>query len=223
MNAVRGSGIVTAAFLACVLWAGKAVFAPAPHLFALGRAASPPLQALVAQAQPNAQKSQTPHPNQKKSAQNRNLGDWLREHKDLPLEQQEKLLESDPHFRQLAPDRQAALKDRLRKFNSLPPQQRERALQRMQIMAKLTPDQRKQIREANQQLETLPPQRRVMVHASLRKLRQMPPAQREQELQSPEFRNTFSDQEQNIIRQLASIEVPSEAEQQPSPGLQQPK
>lgn len=222
MNAVKGSGIITAAFLACVLWAGKAVLAPAPHLFALvphlTTSSSP---AFVAQGNP--QKSQSPHPNQKKGAQNRNLGDWLRDHKDLPLDQQEKLLESDPHFKQLAPDRQAALKDRLRKFNSLPPQQRERALQRMQIMSKLTPDQRKQIREANQQLETLPPQRRVMVHASLRKLRQMPPAQRQQELQSPEFRSTFTDQEQNIIRQLASIEVPSEAGQQPSPGLQQPR
>ncbi len=49
------------------------------------------------------------------------MGDWLQAHKDLPLDQQLKLLESEPGFKKLPADRQAALRERLKKFNSLPP------------------------------------------------------------------------------------------------------
>jgi Protein of unknown function (DUF3106) len=137
----------------------------------------------------------------------RKMGDWLREHRNLPVDQQEKLLESDPNFKRLPKNRQDTLKERLRKFASLPPQQQDRALQRMQFMASLSPEQRKEIRDANQQLQSLPPERRVMVHAAVRHLRQMDPQQRQQVLGSDRFRTTFSPQEQNILKQLASIEV----------------
>ena len=138
------------------------------------------------------------------------LGDWLRAHKDLPPDQQEKALENDPYFKRLAPQRQAELKERLRKFNSLPPEQRERALQRMEYWDKLNPDQRQQVRSANQQLQTLPADRRVMVHRALRHLRQMTPQERQQEFQSAKFQSTFSDQEQTILKNLAEINPPGE-------------
>jgi len=134
------------------------------------------------------------------------IGDWLRAHKDMPLDQQEKLLESDPMYKKLSPERQTELKERLRKFNGLPPEQRERALKRMEFMQSLSPEQRKQLREANQQLQNLPQERRVAVHKALRHLHQMSPQERQQTLQSDTFRSTFSEQEQNILKQLAAIE-----------------
>src|ERR1041385_353613 len=76
------------------------------------------------------------------------MGDWLQEHKDLPLDQQLKLLENDPKFKKLSPDRQNALRDRLKKFNGLPPARREEALKRMDFLSKLTPQQRQQLRDA---------------------------------------------------------------------------
>jgi Protein of unknown function (DUF3106) len=133
------------------------------------------------------------------------LGDWLRQHKNLTPEQQEKALENDPAFKRLSPERQAQYRERLRKFNSLPPQQREHALQQMAIWEKLTPDQRKQVREAHQQLQSLPDTRRAMVHRTLRDLRKMSPQERQQVLQSEKFRNTFSGQEQAILRNLSDI------------------
>ena len=148
---------------------------------------------------------------------NGKMGDWLRSHQSLPPDQQEKLLESDPNFKKLPPDRQARFKERLRRFNSLPPEQRERVLARMQFMASLTQEQRKEIRDANQKLEALPPERRVMVHAALRHLREMDPQQRQQALQSERFRSTFSQPEQEIVKQLVSI-----SPQRPS-AAQQPK
>ena len=81
------------------------------------------------------------------------MGDWLQAHKDLPLDQQLKLLENEPGFKKLPADRQAALRERLKKFNSLPPDKRDQALQRMEFLSKLTPQQRQQLRIANEAIE----------------------------------------------------------------------
>jgi hypothetical protein len=156
-----------------------------------------------------------PQKNPSRAAQKggqRKMGDWLQEHKDLPLDQQLKLLENDPKFKKLSPDRQNALRDRLKKFNSLPPAKREEALKRMEFLSKLTPQQRQQLRDASQQLQGLPPERRVAVHKAVRHLRQMPPNQRKEVLASDRFKSTFSDQEQKLIGQLAELNVPEDGQ-----------
>lgn len=147
-----------------------------------------------------------PHPQQKNGGQKApKLGDWLQAHKDLPPDQQEKLLENDPSFKKLSPQRQAELKERLRKFSNLPPKQREAAIRRMQYWDRLSQEQHKQIREANQQIQALPEPRRVEVHRELRKLVQMSPEQRQQTFDSEGFKSSFSDQEQIILKNLAAI------------------
>lgn len=140
-----------------------------------------------------------------KGGQPNRMGQWLQNHKDLPPDQQEKLLESDPNFKKLSPERQQELKERLRKFNSLPPEQRERALNRMQYMASLSPAQRQQIRDAGKELQGLPQDRQVMVHKALRHLRQMDLQERQQVMDSDRFKSTFSEQERGIITKLADI------------------
>jgi hypothetical protein len=167
------------------------------------------------QATPQKSPNGTGHPAQKGG---RKMGDWLQAHKDLPLDQQIKILESQPSFKKLPPDHQAALRERLKKFNSLPPDKREQALQRMEFLSKLTSQQRQELRSANEQLKGLPPDRQVAVHTALRHLRQMPPAERQQVIQSDRFRSTFSDQEQKLISQLAELNP-----QQGGSGAAQPK
>lgn len=150
-----------------------------------------------------------PHPQiaQKNAAQNsiNKLGGWLNAHKDLPLDQQEKVLQGDPSFKRLAPQRQAELLARLRWFNGLTPDQKVKALHNMQYWENLTQDQRKQIREAHQHMETLPAERKVMVRKELRNLRRMPSDKRQEEFASDQFRSMFSDQEQVILKNLAEI------------------
>lgn len=145
------------------------------------------------------------------------MGDWLRAHKDLPLDQQLKLLESERGFKKLPADRQAALRERLKKFNSLTPAQRDQAVKRMEFLAKLTPQQRQQLRSANEQLKGLPRERQVAVHKALRHLRQMPLSERQQVIQSDSFRSTFSDQEQKLISQLAEMSAGGSTVQSPQP------
>jgi hypothetical protein len=147
----------------------------------------------------------------------RKMGDWLQAHKDLPPDQQLKLLENEPGFKKLPAERQAALRERLQKFNSLPPDKRNQALQRMEFLATLTPLQRQQLRSANEQLKGLPPDRQVAVHTALRHLRQMPPADRQQVIRSDRFRSTFSDQEQKLISQLADMSPADGSAQNPQP------
>ncbi|HEY3769026.1 MAG TPA: DUF3106 domain-containing protein [Candidatus Angelobacter sp.] len=135
------------------------------------------------------------------------MGEWLEAHKNLPPDQQLRLLENEPAFRRLPPARQAVLRERLRKFNSLPPEKQNQALQRMEFLARLSPDQRKQLRDASQQLQTLPPDRQVAVHKAVRHLRQMSPEERQQVIQSDRFRSTFSAPEQKLISQLAEMNL----------------
>ena len=194
MTWAKGAGILCLCAVLCLVVAGQ----------------SPGPQSPAQNGQP---KSANPQP---KGANHKNgapkpvyqMGDWLRAHQNLPPDQQEKLLESDPSFKRLPAQRQAELKERLRKFNSLTPAQRELALNRLQWMAKLTPQQRQDIRDANKTLETLPQDRRVMVHKALRHLRQMDPQERQQEFESDRFKSTFSEQEQGVLAKLAAINPP---------------
>jgi Protein of unknown function (DUF3106) len=171
------------------------------------------LQAAAGPAQKNPpQKNQTPQA-QKSGNHNgqrpvRKTGQWLESHKNLPPDQQLKALENDPEFQKLPPDRQAALRERLRKFNTLPPEQRDHSLQRLDFWTSLTHDQREQVRDANQKMQALPQDRRVAVHTALRHLRQMGPEQRQQVFASDRFRNSFSAQEQEILKQLSAINPP---------------
>jgi hypothetical protein len=185
VSAILMSGLMT-------LNVPSRVSTPRPHTSPL----------LLVQGAPQKNPNAANHAGQKGG---RKMGDWLQAHKDLPLDQQIKLLESEPGFKKLSTDRQAALRDRLKTFNSLPPEKRAQALQRMEFLAKLTPQQRQELRSANEQLKGLPPDRQVAVHKALRHLRQMPPAERQQVIQSDRFRSTFSDQEQKLISQLAEL------------------
>ncbi|MFI5104098.1 MAG: DUF3106 domain-containing protein, partial [Terriglobales bacterium] len=139
---MRGSkifGAVALAWLAAVAVTADAQRSPSP-------------QHLLPQAQGNPQKNSGPA-KKKAAPPEHHMGDWLEAHKNLPPDQQERALESDPGFKNLPPGQQAKLRDQLRRFNSLPPAQRERALLRMKFLASLTPQQRQQIRLSQQQLQ----------------------------------------------------------------------
>ena len=173
------------------------------------------LLSLTAAAQGGAQ-ARAPHAPQTQAPRNHppgqgyRAGTWIRAHRNLTPDQQEKALENDPGFKKLPPERQAELKNNLRRFNNLPPQQRERALRRWEFLESLTPTQREQLRQANQELKALPEGRELMVHKALRALRQMTPEGREEAYKSDRFRNTFTGQEQDILKRLAAISPPEE-------------
>ena len=97
------------------------------------------------------------------------------------------------------------LLQRLRHFSSLPPDQQQRMLKRMEIWEHLTPEQKRQARQVHGEMQGLPPERRRMVTAAMRDLAYMPFEQRQRIIDSDRFRNMFSPQEREIMREAASL------------------
>jgi hypothetical protein len=142
---------------------------------------------------------------------------WMANHSNLPLAEQQRQLEQLPGFHELPPQTQQRFRDQLGRLNNMNPQQRSRMLDRNEALERLTPQQREQYRDAVQRLTALPiPRRRVMARAIL-DLREMPPAQREQTIDSPAFAAQFSPDERSTVRTLLTAEpyppthAPSEA------------
>ncbi len=152
----------------------------------------------------------------------RHGGDWLRKMHNLPPEEQERALQNDPEFQRLPAEAQARLRERLRKFNSLPPEQRERILNNWERVERLTPEQQAGLRRLHGRMREMPEARRRMMFRALRHLRDMPSDERQRVLASERFRNTFSDEERDLLRGMAEIGPPPEAPPPDSPQKDEP-
>jgi DNA-directed RNA polymerase subunit F len=129
-------------------------------------------------------------------------GKWLREHANLPPQEQEKALEKDPDYQNLPAQRQEQLKEHLRRFNNLPPEQRERMINRMEKIEQLPPDKRQLLQQSMSQLAFLPQDRRQMVRKAYRNLREMSPEERDRVMNSDQFKNTLNENERSILSGL---------------------
>jgi hypothetical protein len=141
-------------------------------------------------------------------------GDWLRRYKDVPPEEQERALQSDPAFRSLPPERQQRLLQRLQHFSNLPPQQQLRMLNRMDTWEHLTPEQKQEARAIRSELGQLAPDRSRMVKTAIRHLAAMPPSQREEVVNSDRFKGMFSDQERDIMRRAIRLPLAPAGEEE---------
>jgi hypothetical protein len=137
--------------------------------------------------------------------QGHHAGEWLRKYKDVPPQQQEKVLENDPEFRRLSPERQQMLRERLQRFNNLPPQQQQRILSRMETWEHLTPEQKQQARQIAGRFQALPPSRRAMLRNAINELREVPPGQREQMIDSERFKSQFTPEERGILHSVDQL------------------
>jgi hypothetical protein len=127
------------------------------------------------------------------------LGDWLRMNRGKPLDQQKKLLESDPDFKKLPPERQEELKQRLQKFNNLQPAKQDLILQRLDKLNRMTPQQRAMARALVDRMRLLSQERRVAVRQFFHALTLMTPDQRQKALTSDDFNTKFNPEERDII------------------------
>jgi len=132
-------------------------------------------------------------------------GDWLRKNGDLPLQQQEQQLRQDPRFRNLSPDQQQKLINRLHDFDNLTPSDKAKVLNRMEMFEHLTPAQQQAAQGMFRRLKALPEDRQDRVKQAYRQLSELPPDQRNQFLNSPEYRNNFSDEERDLLRGMTDL------------------
>jgi hypothetical protein len=127
-------------------------------------------------------------------------------HRDLPVPQQQKALESEPGFRELPAQTQQRMRDRLTQLNNMRPAQRDRIIERNEVLEHLSAPQSQQVRGALLQLGSLPEDRRRAVSRAFRDLRAMPEPERQQYLNSPAFRAQYNDQERDTLGNLMSVE-----------------
>ena len=135
-------------------------------------------------------------------------GDWLRKYMAEPPSQQEQQLRHDPNFQRLPPERQSQLVNRLRSFNSQPPEQKARILNRMETFEHMTPQQQQMARNLYGRYRNLPEDQKNKVSQAYRRLRGMPPSARNELLNSPEFRNHFTDDQRDLLRGMTDLNVP---------------
>ena len=124
-----------------------------------------------------------------------------------------RLYQMSPEERERAleklPDpRREAIRKQLEYFDSLPKEQQQVMLGRTERFAALPPEKRRAFMQQMQALNQLPQERRQLVGGALRRLQSMSDLERANVLNSQQFRNRFSPQEQKIIADLSEVLLP---------------
>jgi hypothetical protein len=84
----------------------------------------------------------------------------------------------------------------------------------METWEHLTPEQKQEARQVFAEMRQLPQDRREKVKDALRDLSSKPASERDQRIDSPQYKNTFSDEERGILRRAARLPLnPPQAEE----------
>lgn len=134
------------------------------------------------------------------------LGSWLNQHSNLPVQTQQKLLQSDPSFKRLPSTDQQRVLNQLQQVDKLPDQERQRRLARAETLERMTPQERTQLNQSSRDLSALPADRQTLVKRAFRDLRAVPLDQRQTVLNSERYRGQFSPQERGILTNLLRAE-----------------
>jgi len=134
------------------------------------------------------------------------LQSWLEQHRNLPLQDQERLLRNDPAFNRQSAGEQQREMQQLHSVDQMPEQQRERRLARNEMLERLNPQERMNLNQASRSFATLPPDRRQMVKRAFQDLRSVPLDQRQTVLNSARYQGQFSPQERDILSNFLRVE-----------------
>jgi len=155
------------------------------------------------------QKAQRHKPAPPKEDTHRHGAEFMKRLRELPPDEQERILANDERFRRLPPERQQQIRENLRRWNALGPEQKQMMRERQEIVESLSPAQRQQVREVFPQYRRLPPERRQAVMQAFRHLRGLPAGERQRYLASPEVEQRLSPQERNVLEGMNQLLPPS--------------
>jgi hypothetical protein len=134
------------------------------------------------------------------------LPQWMAQHQNLPVGQQERLLRQEPGFNRLSPADQQRQIQELHRLDQMPEAQRDRRLARAENFERLSPMEQTQVRQSFRQLDALPADRHEMVRHAFRDLRGVPINQRDTVINSARYGAAFSPQERAILSNLLRVE-----------------
>jgi hypothetical protein len=134
------------------------------------------------------------------------LGDWLNQHRNLPVQEQERILRNDPSFRRLNPADQQRLAQQLHQVNQLSEEQRQRRLARAEALEHMSPQDRMAVNLAGRRWAALPAERQALMKTAFRDLRAVPLDQRQTVLNSARYQGVFSPNERGILTDMLRAE-----------------
>ncbi len=134
------------------------------------------------------------------------LGDWLNQHRNLPVQEQERMLRNDPSFHRLTPADQQRVVRQLHQVSQLTEEQRQRRLARAEIIERLSPQEQMRINLSARRWVELPPQRQAIMKSAFRDLRTLPQDQRQTVLNSSRYQGLFSPEERGILADMLRVE-----------------
>ncbi|WP_420238724.1 DUF3106 domain-containing protein [Telmatobacter bradus] len=134
------------------------------------------------------------------------LGAWLNQHGNLPPQERERMLRSDPSFNRLPASEQQRLVEQLRQVGQMNEQQRQRRLARSEALEHLSPQERMSLYRSNQMFSALPSDRQVLIKRAFQDLRSVPVEQRQTVLNSARYQGVFSPDERGVLRDFLRVE-----------------
>jgi hypothetical protein len=101
--------------------------------------------------------------------------------------------------------------DREKALAKLPPQRRAAVEQRFARYQQMTPEQQEKFKQRMEEMESLPKDRQNAVRDAIQRLQALPVPQRRKALNSDEFNQNFSPDEQRLIRdRFPNIQKPQD-------------
>jgi hypothetical protein len=134
------------------------------------------------------------------------LGDWLNQHRGLPVQEQERMLRSDPSFYRLPPADQQRLVQQLHQVNQMPEDQRQRRLARAEALEHMSPQDRMSLNLSGRRLAAMPPDRKILVRRAFQDLSAVPLDQRQTVLNSSRYQGVFTPEERGILSDFLRAE-----------------
>ena len=124
----------------------------------------------------------------------------------------DRLLKMSPEQRQkaldrlnLPPQRRQNIERRLNEIQKLPPDMQNRARTRLEMLNSLPQPRQNQVRRSINQYAAAQPERKAQMNQALQRIAPMSDEDRRAYMNTEEFRNRFSPNEQQIIGNLSEI------------------
>lgn len=135
---------------------------------------------------------------------------WVENLREMSPEEQQRFLQNNRLFQNLAPGRQEQIRKNLENWNRLTPEQRTAIREREQVFERMTPPQRQYLRTTLlPKWQAMPPERRQAINRRLGILQTMGPSAQQAALADPKFMQGLSPDEQSMLRDLNSFRNPS--------------
>lgn len=123
----------------------------------------------------------------------------------MPPRDRQRFLRENEGFRQLPRGERQRILHRIERLSRLPPEQQRRVLERFRLFGELPPREQSRARAVYRQWQQIPPPRRRELLDEFDGLRDAEPEDRRKRFESREFKDSFSERERDILKELTDL------------------